>query len=74
MEQIATFPRLQEVIEKVESLPPDEQALLVKIIHCRLIESRRAELAGEIAEARSAYHQGEVRRGSVAELMEELSE
>jgi len=74
MEQITTSSRFQEVIEKVESLPSDDQALLVKIIHRRLIESRRAELATEIAEARSAYQQGEVRRGAVANLMEELGD
>jgi hypothetical protein len=47
-------------------------ALLVKIIRQRLIEGRRAELAAEIAEARSAYRRGEVRRGTVADLMDDL--
>lgn len=74
MEQTTTSSRFQEVIENVESLPPDDQALLVKIIRRRLIENRRAELAAEIAETRSAYQRGEVRRGTVAELMEELTE
>jgi len=74
MEQTTAFSRFQEVIENVESLPPDDQALLIKIIRGRLIENRRTELATEIAETRSAFQGGEVRRGTMTELMEELSE
>jgi ATP:corrinoid adenosyltransferase len=66
--------RFQEVIEMVETLPPDDQRLLVGIIRQRLIQHRRAELAAEVQEARHAYQQGEVRRGTVADLMEELAE
>jgi len=66
--------RFQDVIETVEVLPPDDQALLVEIIRQRLIQHRRRELAAEIAEAREAYWRGEVRRGTVADLMEELTE
>jgi homoserine kinase len=64
----------QEVIETVEALPPDDQNLLVEIIRQRLVQRRRAELVAEIAEARQAYQRGEVRRGTVADLMEELTE
>jgi len=63
----------QEAIEVVEALPPDDQALLVEIIRQRLIQHRRRELAAEIAEAREVYRRGEVHRGTVADLMEELS-
>lgn len=66
--------RFQEVIETVEALPPDDQTLLIEIIRQRLIQHRRSELATEIAEAREAYRRGEVRRGTVADLMEELTE
>ncbi len=64
----------QEAIETVEALPPDDQALLIEIIRQRLIQHRRSELAAEIAEAREAYRRGEVRRGTVADLMKELTE
>jgi hypothetical protein len=70
-EKIASS-RFQEVIETVEALPFGDQALLVEIIRQRLIQQRRAELAADIAEARNAYQHGEVRRGTVADLMEEL--
>jgi len=55
-------------------LPPDDQVLLIEIIRQRLIQYRRAELAAEIAEARNAYQRGDVRRGTVADLMAEIAE
>jgi hypothetical protein len=66
--------RFQEAIETVEALPPDDQALLVEIIRQRLIQHHRRELAADIAEAREAYRRGEVQRGTVADLMAELTE
>ena len=74
MREKATSSHFQEVIEMVETLPPDDQALLIEIIHQRLIQSQRAELAAEIAEARDAYRRGEARSGTVADLMKELTE
>lgn len=62
----------QEVLERVESLPPDDQELLIELIRQRLIQRRRAELVMEVAEARHAYQQGRVRRGTVDDLMKEL--
>lgn len=64
----------QDVIETVEAMPWEDQALLVEIIHLRLVQQRRGELAADIAEARKAYRQGKVRRGSVNDLLEELEE
>ena len=74
MSQKEASSHFQEVIETVEALPPDDQALLIDIVRQRLIQHRRAELSTEIAEARRAYARGEVRRGTVADLMEELTE
>ncbi len=48
--------------------------MLIDIIRQRLSQHRRAELASDVSEARSAYQRGEVRRGSVADLIEELAE
>jgi hypothetical protein len=38
-----TTSRFQTVIETVETLPPDDQLLLIEIIRQRLIQYRRAE-------------------------------
>jgi hypothetical protein len=68
----STSSRLQEAIETVEELQPDDQLLLVEIIRRRLIQHQRAELVWEVAAAREAYQGNEVQRGSVEDLMKEL--
>jgi len=64
----------QRAIESVEMLPVDDQMLLVEIIRRRLIQHRRADLVTQVAEARAAYQAGDVRRGSVEDLLAELSQ
>jgi hypothetical protein len=64
----------QEVLDIVESLPEYQQEDLVDIIRRRLIEQRRDRLANSIREAREEYARGEVKRGTVDDLMKELSE
>jgi hypothetical protein len=68
-EKTSTF---QKVIEAVEALEADEQAMLVDIIQKRLTQQRRNELLQEITQARSEYIQGNVQRGPIADLMAEL--
>jgi hypothetical protein len=70
MSQILSSSRFQEVIDKVEALPPDDQMLLIELIRQRLIQHRRDDLASDIAESRAAYECGEVRRGTVADLLD----
>lgn len=59
----------QQVIETVEALPLDDQALLIEIVQQRLVQERRRQLAAEIREARAAYAQGDVQRGTVDDLL-----
>lgn len=64
----------QEALEIVESFPESQQDELVEIVRRRRLERRRAALADSISEARSEYRSGEVRRGTVDDLMKELME
>jgi hypothetical protein len=48
--------------------------MLVEIINKRIIEKRRAELVAEVKEAREAFNRGEVRRGTVKDLMKDLED
>jgi hypothetical protein len=64
----------QMALETVEELTPGDQEMLVEIVRRRLVERRRAELAEDIAAAREAYRRGDVRRGTVDDLMAELAE
>ncbi|MBE9165242.1 MULTISPECIES: hypothetical protein [Microcoleaceae] len=70
-EKISLF---QQAIETVESLSPEEQTILIDIIQNRLKQQRRDELLQEVAESEQDYAQGNVRRGTVADLMAELNE
>ena len=64
----------QDALEIVESLPEPQQDELLEIIRRRRRERRRDALAESIAEARSEYDRGEVSRGTVDDLMKELSD
>jgi len=64
----------QNLIDMIESLPIDDQELLIEIVLCHLNQRRRTELEAEVAEAREAYKKGEVRRGTVDDLMKDLED
>ncbi len=70
-EETSTF---QQVIEAVESLAPEAQAVLVDIIQKRLKQRRRDELVQTVKKAEQEYATGNVRRGSVVDLMAELND
>lgn len=65
---------LQKAIEVVEALSPDEQAILIDIIDKRLKQQRRKQLLQEVAESERDYALGNVRRGSVSDLLAELDD
>ncbi|PSB04599.1 hypothetical protein [Merismopedia glauca] len=62
----------QKAIEVVEALPLEDRAILVDIIAQRLREERRDLLLKTVAEAERDYAEGNVRRGSILDLMSEL--
>ncbi len=67
----ATF---QEALDIVETLPDEQQESLIDILRRRRIERRRDALAGSLSAARAEYSRGEVRTGSVEDLLAELGE
>ena len=64
----------QDVLDTIESLPEEQQENLIAIIRRRLIEHKREVLAERINEARKEYRLGKVRRGTVENLIKEISE
>jgi len=64
----------QEALELVEGLPEEQQQSLVDIIRSRQIERRREALRTSIAQAREELSRGEVRRGSVDDLLADIGE
>ena len=73
MSETIVSSHFQKLIETIEALPIDDQESLIEIIRQRLIQRRRAELVAEVVEARNAYRKGEVHRGTVADVMEDLT-
>lgn len=70
-EKISLF---QKAIETVESLSSEEQIILIDLIQNRIKQQHRDELLQAVAESEKDYAQGNVRRGTVADLMAELEE
>ena len=64
----------QDLIDAVETMPLDDQAMLANLINKRIQEKRRAELLAEVQEARDAFSRGEVKRGSFEDLMKDLKD
>jgi len=62
-----------EALEIVESLPEGQRESLIEIVKNRLIEERRDRLAQNIKEARGEYARGDIRKGTVDDLMSETS-
>jgi hypothetical protein len=63
----------QKALEIVESLPEEQRESLMDIVRRRLIEERRDRLAQSIKGAREEYKRGKIRKGTVDDLMNELS-
>ena len=58
-----------EALEIIESFPEEQKESIIEIVKRRLTEERRERLAQTVKEAREEYARGEVRRGTVDDLM-----
>ena len=68
--QTVTF---QDAIDIIELLPEYQQEDIIDVIRHRLVEHRRELLAENIRGAREEYAGREVKKGSVDDLMRDLS-
>lgn len=64
----------QEALEIIETLPEQQREDLINIIKHRIIEHRREQLARNIREAKKEYSRGEIKKGTVDDLMREITE
>jgi hypothetical protein len=64
----------QQIIDLVESLSNEDQEQLITIMQKRLINEQRKELVEAVKESRQAFFNGDVKTGTVADLMAELEE
>ena len=70
--QIQQAVSFQEALDIIESFPDYQQQDLIDIVRNRLIEKGRETIAENIKEAREEYSRGEVRKGSVDDIMKEI--
>ncbi|MDD2240641.1 MAG: hypothetical protein PHO14_09200 [Kiritimatiellae bacterium] len=61
-----------EVLDAADALSLQQQEDLVRILQNRMIDQKREALAQSVQEARAEYARGEVKKGSVADLMKDL--
>jgi hypothetical protein len=74
MTEAAAKSSFQELIESVEALPLCDQQMLIEIINKRIIEQKRDDLVADMEESLDAYRKGEIRIGTVDDLLRDLDE
>ena len=62
---------LQQALDVVEKLPPEDQKTLIELIQRRLVEQRRTEIARNASATLQAVREGRARYGSVEDLKSE---
>ena len=65
---------IQKVIEDFETLPAEDQDLLLELIHKRRIERKRTEIAHNAKQTLTAVETGKAKRGTLANLRADLLE
>jgi hypothetical protein len=65
---------LEQAIDTVSQLPPDQQEMLIEIIQNRLVETRRQEIARDAKESIADFHQGKLKSQSLEAIIAELRE
>jgi hypothetical protein len=63
---------IDQALEAVESLPQEEQRLLVDLVEHRIAERRRAEIAENAKLTRQAVRAGRASVGSLEDLRRDL--
>jgi DNA-binding NtrC family response regulator len=69
----ATQSHLDQILDEIASLSLDEQEMLLNIIKQRHIERRREQILKDSRETMRAYKRGLAKRGTVYDLMRDLS-
>ena len=67
-----TLTPFQQAIDVIEQLPCSDQEALIEIIHQRLIEHGRAEIAANAKATVQAFREGHARYGTVDDLRSDL--
>lgn len=63
---------LDEALETVMQLPPDQQEMLIDIVRHRQVERQRQEIADDAQESLAAFRAGELNPQSASDIISEL--
>jgi hypothetical protein len=64
---------IQQVLDEIEKLVPQDQQVVIEIVRQRLIERRRAEIAQNARAAVQAFKEGRAQYGSLDDLRRDLA-
>jgi hypothetical protein len=64
----------QQALESVESLPLEDQEILLDILQKRLQERRRTNLYQEVSAIKQEFAQGNIKFGSVDQFLAQLDQ
>ena len=70
---MTTTSKFNEILDQIDNLPYADQEMLIDIVKKKLIENRRDEIADNIKKAHQEYKSGNVVRGSVEDIINELN-
>ena len=65
---------VNKVLEEIDQLDIDDRTYIHQILSYRLIDAERLRIAKRALEAEENYSQGQVRSGSVNDLLSELND
>jgi len=64
--------RIDEILDKVDGMPLEDQGMLVELIRSRYREKRREEILANARQTVEEYNKSLTSKGSVADLLREL--
>jgi hypothetical protein len=71
---MSTAVTVNKVLEEIDQLDIDDRNYIHQILSCRLIDAERLRIAKRALEAEENYSRGQVRSGSVNDLLSELDD
>ena len=63
---------INDFLESLSKLPLDDQLMISEIIHKRVIEEKKKELANSVKESKEEYLSNKTKRGSVEDFLKDL--
>jgi len=63
---------IDEILDKVDGMPLEDQGMLVELIRSRYREKRREEILANARQTVEEYNKSLTSKGSVADLLQEL--